>query len=75
MKSIQIHSHGDIDVLKINQLSIPRCPDDKVLVNIKACSINHLDIWVREGIPGLPVSLPLIMGSDASGTIVEVGKN
>jgi len=73
MKAIQIHSHGNIDVLKINQLDEPKCSNDKILVHVKACALNHLDIWVREGLPGLPINLPLIMGSDASGTIVEVG--
>ena len=75
MKAVQIHKHGNVDVLNINDLEIPKCTDDKILVNIKACAINHLDIWVRNGLPGLPINLPLIMGSDGAGTIVEVGKN
>ena len=42
---------------------------------MEACSINHLDIWVRQGIPGLKLPLPLILGSDGSGVIVEIGSN
>ena len=75
MKSIRIHQHGSSDVLKIDNHKVPQCKNDELLVNIKACSINHLDIWVRNGLPGLPINLPLILGSDASGTIVEKGIN
>ena len=75
MKSIIIKEHGDINVVNLLSQDEPDCPPDRIKVNIKACSINHLDIWVRNGIPGLDIPLPLIMGSDASGRIVEVGKN
>ncbi|MBI45807.1 MAG: alcohol dehydrogenase [Candidatus Marinimicrobia bacterium] len=73
MKAIVIKEHGCIDALQVISKPEPICPPNKIKINIKACSINHLDIWVRNGIPGLNIPLPLIMGSDASGTIVEVG--
>ena len=75
MKSILIEKHGNIDVLNVVSRTEPDCHSDKLKINIKACSINHLDIWVRNGIPGLNIPLPLVMGSDASGTITEIGKN
>ena len=75
MKTILIKEHGDVNVLNSVLTSEPDCPVDRIKINIKACSINHLDIWVRNGIPGIRIPLPLIMGSDASGTIVEIGKN
>ena len=75
MKTILIKEHGDVNVLNSVLTSEPECPVDRIKINIKACSINHLDIWVRNGIPGIRIPLPLIMGSDASGTIVEIGKN
>ena len=74
MKTILIKKHGDVDVLNIVSKSEPDCPSDRIKINIKACSVNHLDIWVRNGIPGVNISLPLVMGSDASGTVVEVGE-
>ena len=74
MKKIIIKKHGDIDVLNVVLEEEPNCPSDRIKINIKACSINHLDIWVRNGIPGINIPLPLIMGSDASGTITEIGK-
>ena len=75
MKAVQILEHGNLDVLKINDIKIPKCLSNKILINIKASAINHLDIWVRNGLPGLPIPLPLIMGSDGAGTIVEIGSN
>ena len=75
MKSIRIHSHGNIDVLEVKNLSQPLISDNKVKVQIKAASMNHLDIWVRNGLPGIPIPLPLTLGSDAAGLVVEVGKN
>lgn len=71
MKAVRIHNHGNADVLKIDELPIPTIPDSQCLVNIKSAALNHLDIWVRRGIPGVP--LPIIMGSDGAGKIVKIG--
>ncbi len=71
MKAIRIHEHGDADALKWDDIPKPELSVNQVLVDIKATSLNHLDIWVRKGIPGVP--LPLITGSDAAGIISEVG--
>ena len=73
MKAVRIHSHGSTDVLTVDNIPKPLCSKDSVLVEIKACSLNHLDIWVRNGLPGIKIPLPLIMGSDASGVVVETG--
>ena len=75
MKAIRIHEHGPADVLKIDNIPEPACQDNLVKVQIKATALNHLDIWVRNGLPGIKIPLPLIMGSDASGIVVEVGDN
>ena len=73
MKAIQIKKHGDSSILKCSDIEQPPCPKNKIKVKIKASSINHLDIWVRNGIKGLDIPLPLILGSDGSGIVVEVG--
>ncbi len=73
MRAARIHNHGGPEVLQIDDIPEPICPSDGVKVKIHAASLNHLDIWIREGIPGLPIELPLIPGSDGSGEIVEVG--
>lgn len=71
MQAIRIHAHGSANQLKIDSLAQPEVQSHEILVKIKTAALNHLDIWVREGIPGVP--LPLIMGSDAAGEIVEIG--
>jgi NADPH:quinone reductase-like Zn-dependent oxidoreductase len=71
MKAIRIHEHGGADALKWDVIPKPELSVNQVLVDVKATSLNHLDIWVRKGIPGVP--LPLITGSDAAGIISEVG--
>ena len=72
MKAVRIHEHGSEEVLIWEEVSLPEIKDDQVLVEIKAAAINHLDIWVRKGIPG--ISLPMIIGSDGAGVVAEVGK-
>ena len=75
MKAVRIHEHGGINVLQVDEVDQPICTSDKIKVKIKATALNHLDLWVREGLPVINIPLPLTMGSDASGEIVEVGKN
>jgi len=70
MKAIRIHGHGQTDVLKIDEIDIPKLQPGYVLVRIKSAGINHLDLFVRKGIPGTP--LPIIMGSDAAGIIERI---
>jgi len=73
MIGIQFSAHGSSDVLEIANMEKP-CPDDnQVLVEVKAASLNHLDLWLRRGLPGLNIPLPHIPGSDASGVIAAVG--
>jgi len=73
VKAVRIHQHGGIDVLKYEDIASPSIKPNQCLINIKAAALNHLDIWVRKGIPGIP--LPMIMGSDGAGIIELVGKD
>ena len=75
MKAVQINQHGSFDVLNFTDINEIRCPADKIKVKIEFSSINHLDIWIRKGVPGLNIDLPRILGSDASGVISELGAN
>ncbi len=72
MKAVRIHEFGGPEVLRYEDVADPQPRKDQVLVRIKACAMNHLDIWVRKGLPG--VKLPHILGSDIAGEIVEVGE-
>ena len=73
MKAVLFHEHGDVSVLKYDEVESPKIAEDEVLVQVKACSLNHLDIFVREGMPGIKIPLPHICGSDVSGVIAETG--
>src|SRR5437899_5498653 len=72
MKGIGIHQHGAPDVLKYEDAPEPRIRSNEVLGLVKACALNHLDLWVRRGIPGVPIPLPHIPGSDVSGEIAQI---
>jgi NADPH:quinone reductase-like Zn-dependent oxidoreductase len=72
MKAVRIHEFGGPEVLRYEDVPDPVLRKDQVLVRVKACAMNHLDIWVRKGLPG--VKLPHILGSDVAGEIVEVGE-
>ncbi len=72
MKAIRFHQHGGPEVLKFEDVPDPVLRRDQVLVRVKAVALNHLDLFVRQGVPGVP--LPQIPGSDVSGEVVEVGE-
>ena len=72
MKAIRFHEFGGPEVLKYEDVPEPELRKDQVLVRVKACALNHLDLWCRKGLPG--VKLPHINGSDISGDIARVGE-
>jgi NADPH:quinone reductase-like Zn-dependent oxidoreductase len=72
MKAVRIHQFGGPEVLTYEDVANPQPRKDEVLVRVRACSLNHLDVWVRKGLPG--VKLPHILGSDIAGEIVELGE-
>ena len=72
MKAVRIHQFGGPEVLTYEDVPDPQPRKDQVLVRVRACALNHLDLWVRAGLPG--VNLPHILGSDIAGEIVEIGE-
>lgn len=75
MKAVRISKHGGPEVLRLEEIAEPACnKPDEVLVQIKASSINHLDIWVRQGVPGWKVPLPITPGSDGAGIVAGKGE-
>jgi NADPH:quinone reductase-like Zn-dependent oxidoreductase len=72
MKAVRIHEFGGPEVLRYEDVPDPRPRKDEVLVRVRACALNHLDVWVRKGLPG--VKLPHILGSDVAGDVVEAGE-
>ncbi len=73
MKAVVFGKHGDTSVLKYQDFDVPEIAADEVLVKVKACALNHLDIFVRQGMPGIKISMPHIGGSDVSGIVEKVG--
>jgi len=69
MKAIQISEHGPPESLRVVEVPPPAPGPGEVLVRVRACALNHLDTWVRRGVPGHRFPLPLIPGSDVSGVI------
>jgi NADPH:quinone reductase-like Zn-dependent oxidoreductase len=72
MKAVRIHQFGGPEVLTYESVPDPKPRKDQVLIRVRACALNHLDLWVRQGLPG--VNLPHILGTDTAGEIVEVGE-
>jgi NADPH:quinone reductase-like Zn-dependent oxidoreductase len=72
MKAVRIHQFGGPEVLTYEDIPDAQARKDQVLVRVRACSLNHLDVWVRKGLPG--VKLPHILGSDVAGEVVETGE-
>jgi NADPH:quinone reductase-like Zn-dependent oxidoreductase len=71
MKAIVIREHGGPEKLKLEEIPAPEISDTEVLVRVKSCALNHLDIWVRRGIPG--IEPPHIPGADVAGVVERVG--
>jgi NADPH:quinone reductase-like Zn-dependent oxidoreductase len=71
MKAVRIHEFGGPEVLRYEDVPDPKLRKDHVLVRVRACALNHLDLWVRKGLPG--VKLPHILGSDIAGEVAESG--
>jgi NADPH:quinone reductase-like Zn-dependent oxidoreductase len=69
MKAVRFHAHGGPDVLRFEDAPEPSPAAGEVLVRVRACALNHLDIWNRRGVVRLP--LPHISGADVAGEVVE----
>ena len=71
MKAVVFHQHGGPEQLRFEEVEPPRIQPDEVLVRVKACALNHLDIWIRQGIPAYQIPLPHISGCDVAGVVVD----
>jgi NADPH:quinone reductase-like Zn-dependent oxidoreductase len=73
VKAAYIERNGDLDVIQVGEVKDPQPARDEVVIEVKAAALNHLDVWVRKGRPGLELCFPHVLGSDAMGTVVAVG--
>jgi len=74
MKAVVFKQHGGPEVLEYTDAPDPTINANEVLVEVKACALNHLDVWARGGLPGIKIPLPHILGNDIAGVVREVGE-
>ena len=68
-----VREHGGLDNVLLEERAVPEPRADQVLVKLRAAGMNHLDLWVRRGVPGHPFPLPMILGCDFAGEVEQVG--
>ena len=73
MRAIVIDRHGGPEVLEDRAMPDPVPRPGEVLLRVRACALNHLDLWTRRGLPGRPISFPHILGNDIAGEVVALG--
>ncbi len=71
MKAVRIHEDGGSDVLRYEDVPDPEPGAGEVLVELRAAGLNHLDVWIRKGLPSVPK--PRILGADAAGVVAALG--
>src|SRR5918998_1923496 len=74
MKAVIFNEHGGPEVLRYEERPEPAARAHEVLVEVRACALNHLDVWARKGLPGIEIPLPHILGNDIAGVVREVGE-
>ena len=72
MKAVRIHEDGGPEVLRYEDAPDPEAGPGEVLIELRAASLNHLDLWVRRGLPSVPK--PRILGADGSGVVAALGE-
>jgi zinc-binding alcohol dehydrogenase/oxidoreductase len=72
VKAVRIHEDGGPEVLRYEEVADPEPAAGEVLVELRAAGLNHLDIWVRKGLPSVPK--PRILGADGSGLVAALGE-
>jgi NADPH:quinone reductase-like Zn-dependent oxidoreductase len=69
MKCVRFHRHGGPEVLQYEEAPDPAPGEGEALVRVKACALNHLDLWARNGLPNVKIPLPHISGCDIAGVV------
>ena len=74
MRAIVIREHGGREKLRLDDgVPVPKAGPGQAVVRVHACGLNHLDVFVRRGMPGKPTPLPFVSGGDIAGTVAEIG--
>jgi NADPH:quinone reductase-like Zn-dependent oxidoreductase len=70
MRAVRFHQHGGPEVLRYEDAPEPDLGAGEVLVRVRACALNHLDLWARRGMPKVQIPMPHIPGSDVAGEVI-----
>ena len=73
MKAVRFHEHGDVDVLRYEDAPDPVAAAGRAIVRVRACALNHLDLWERRGMDRVKLPIPHISGSDVAGDVIDPG--
>jgi 2-desacetyl-2-hydroxyethyl bacteriochlorophyllide A dehydrogenase len=73
MKAIQLTAHGSPGQLKLVELPDPQPAPGETVIEVRACGLNRLDLWLEEGALPMPIELPRIPGSEIAGEVLTVG--
>jgi NADPH:quinone reductase-like Zn-dependent oxidoreductase len=71
MKAVRFHRHGGPEVLRFEDAPDPEPAPGRAIVRVRACALNHLDLWERRGLDRVKLPLPHISGSDIAGEVVD----
>lgn len=74
MHAVMFDEHGGPEVLEYREVAVPDVGPNEMLIEVRACALNHLDKFVREGIPGADLPLPHVSGGDIAGVVAAVGE-
>lgn len=74
MRAVVIYEHGGRDKLVLDDVPDPTPSRGEILLRVKAVGLNYLDVFVRRGMPGLPIDLPRISGGDVAGEVAALGQ-
>jgi alcohol dehydrogenase len=74
MRVVAIQQHGGVEQMKLDRWPVPKAEAGQALVEIEACGLNYMDVFVLHGMPDLPTKMPRIPGGDIAGTVREVGE-
>lgn len=73
MKAVVLKAHGGPENLEPAVLPDPVPGPGEVLLRVRACALNHLDLWIRRGLPSAKIALPFVLGCDAAGEVAALG--
>jgi len=73
MRAALFRRHGGPEVMEVGDLPDPVPGPGEVLVRVRAAALNHIDLWLRGGLPALPLTLPHVLGGDICGVVAALG--